>query len=168
MVEYQAAYWKVNKLTIPLHNSNLVILCQAGVASWGTDEGKFIRIFTQRSRPQLAATFPEYKAVSFKLRTTLNSRREWGNLDGGKCNQFEINFSAFRVHASALRLAQSNSCSLAVCQLTKKDIAESIDSEMDGDLQKAFLTLGKYPSERLPTSSSHCMKGVCTDHEEKS
>ena len=26
MVEYQAAYWKVNKLTIPLHNSNLVIL----------------------------------------------------------------------------------------------------------------------------------------------
>ncbi|XP_020605135.1 ATP-dependent RNA helicase ddx54-like [Orbicella faveolata] len=36
----------------------------AGVASWGTDEGKFIRIFTQRSRPQLGATFPEYKKVS--------------------------------------------------------------------------------------------------------
>jgi len=34
------------------------------VASWGTDEGKFIRIFTQRSRPQLGATFPEYKKVS--------------------------------------------------------------------------------------------------------
>ena len=33
------------------------------MASWGTDEGKFIRIFTQRSRPQLAATFPEYKKV---------------------------------------------------------------------------------------------------------
>ena len=27
-------------------------------------------------------------------------------------------------------------------QLTKKDIADSIDEEMDGDLQKAFLTLG--------------------------
>ncbi|KAM7451307.1 hypothetical protein ABFA07_000987 [Porites harrisoni] len=71
-------------------------IMEAGVASWGTDEGKFIRIFTQRSRPQLAATFPEYKA------------------------------------------------------LTKKDIAESIDSEMDGDLQKAFLTLVK--CVRDPTS----------------
>ena len=38
-------------------------ISQAGVASWGTDEGKFIRIFTQRSRPQLAATYPEYKKV---------------------------------------------------------------------------------------------------------
>lgn len=28
-------------------------------------------------------------------------------------------------------------------QLTSKDIAESIDNEMDGDLQKAFLTLGE-------------------------
>lgn len=91
MAQYQAAYWKLNKLTILLHNSNLVILYQAGVASWGTDEGKFIRIFTQRSRPQLGATFPEYKAVSFKLRTTLTSRGEWGNLDGG-CNQFELIF----------------------------------------------------------------------------
>ena len=92
MLEYQAAYWKVNKLTIPLHNSNLVILYQAGVASWGTDEGKFIRIFTQRSRPQLAATFPEYKAVSFKLRTTLNSRGEWGNLDGGNVTNLKLIF----------------------------------------------------------------------------
>ncbi|KAL9954885.1 hypothetical protein ACROYT_G042470 [Oculina patagonica] len=64
-------------------------IMEAGVASWGTDEGKFIRIFTQRSRPQLGATFPEYK------------------------------------------------------QLTNEDIADSIDSEMDGDLQKAFLTLVK-------------------------
>lgn len=62
---------------------------EAGTASWGTDEGKFIRIFTLRSRPQLGATFPEYK------------------------------------------------------KLTSKDIAESIDNEMDGDLQKAFLTLVK-------------------------
>ena len=53
-------------------------------------------------------------------------------------------FFRIQVHASALCLAQSNSYSLAVSQLTKKDIAESIDSEMDGDLQKAFLTLGKY------------------------
>ncbi|XP_022810237.1 uncharacterized protein LOC111347232 [Stylophora pistillata] len=62
---------------------------EAGTASWGTDEGKFIRIFTLRSRPQLGATFPEYK------------------------------------------------------KLTSKDIAESIDNEMDGDLQKAFLSLVK-------------------------
>ena len=27
-------------------------------------------------------------------------------------------------------------------QLTNKDIADSIDAEMDGDLQKAFLTIG--------------------------
>ncbi|XP_068684036.1 uncharacterized protein [Montipora foliosa] len=64
-------------------------IMEAGVASWGTDEGKFISIFTQRSRPQLGATFPEYK------------------------------------------------------KLTKKDIADSIDSEMEGDLQRAFLTLVK-------------------------
>ncbi|XP_020605141.1 uncharacterized protein LOC110043977 isoform X1 [Orbicella faveolata] len=64
-------------------------LQEAGVDSWGTDEGKFIRIFTQRSRPQLCATFPEYK------------------------------------------------------KLTNKDIADSIDAEMDGDLQKAFMTIVK-------------------------
>ena len=40
------------------------IVFKAGTASWGTDEGKFIRIFTLRSRPQLGATFPEYKKVS--------------------------------------------------------------------------------------------------------
>ena len=40
------------------------IVFKAGAASWGTDEGKFIRIFTLRSRPQLGATFPEYKKVS--------------------------------------------------------------------------------------------------------
>ena len=28
-------------------------------------------------------------------------------------------------------------------QLSNQDIADSIDKEMDGDLQKAFLTLGK-------------------------
>ena len=33
------------------------------MANWGTDEGKFIRIFTLRSKPQLGATFPEYKKV---------------------------------------------------------------------------------------------------------
>lgn len=27
-------------------------------------------------------------------------------------------------------------------QLTNKDIADSIDTEMDGDLQKAFMTIG--------------------------
>ena len=27
-------------------------------------------------------------------------------------------------------------------QLTNKDIADSIDAEMDGDLQKAFMTIG--------------------------
>ncbi|KAJ7365500.1 hypothetical protein OS493_005609 [Desmophyllum pertusum] len=39
-------------------------IMEAGAANWGTDEGKFIRIFTQRSRPQLGATFPEYKKLS--------------------------------------------------------------------------------------------------------
>ena len=34
------------------------------MAKWGTDEGKFISIFTLRSRPQLGATFPEYEKVS--------------------------------------------------------------------------------------------------------
>lgn len=29
-----------------------------------------------------------------------------------------------------------------VFQLTNKDITDSIDAEMDGDLQKAFMTLG--------------------------
>ena len=29
-----------------------------------------------------------------------------------------------------------------VFQLTNKDITDSIDAEMDGDLQKAFVTLG--------------------------
>ena len=29
-----------------------------------------------------------------------------------------------------------------VYQLTNKDITDSIDAEMDGDLQKAFMTLG--------------------------
>lgn len=29
-----------------------------------------------------------------------------------------------------------------VFQLTSKDITDSIDAEMDGDLQKAFMTLG--------------------------
>ncbi|KAJ7365498.1 Annexin A6 [Desmophyllum pertusum] len=71
-------------------------LQEAGVTSWGTDEGKFIGVFTQRSRPQLGATFPEYK------------------------------------------------------KLTNKDIADSIDGEMDGDLQKAFMTLVK--CVRDPTS----------------
>ena len=41
-------------------------------------------------------------------------------------------------------------CFLFVClfvfifvfQLTNKDITDSIDAEMDGDLQKAFMTLG--------------------------
>lgn len=40
-------------------------------------------------------------------------------------------------------------CFLFVClffisffQLTNKDIIDSIDAEMDGDLQKAFMTLG--------------------------
>ena len=33
------------------------------MANWGTDEGKFIRIITLRSKPQLGATFPEYKKV---------------------------------------------------------------------------------------------------------
>ncbi|XP_067031902.1 uncharacterized protein [Acropora muricata] len=71
-------------------------IMEAGVAKWGTDEGKFISIFTLRSRPQLGATFPEYK------------------------------------------------------KLSKADIADSIDHEMDGDLQKAFLTLVK--CIRDPTS----------------
>lgn len=31
-----------------------------------------------------------------------------------------------------------------VFQLTNKDITDSIDAEMDGDLQKAFMTLGGY------------------------
>lgn len=30
-----------------------------------------------------------------------------------------------------------------VFQLTNKDITDSIDAEMDGDLQKAFMTLGE-------------------------
>lgn len=34
-------------------------------------------------------------------------------------------------------------------QLAKVDIAESIDSEMDGDLQKAFLTLGNLITARV-------------------
>ncbi|XP_015775105.1 PREDICTED: annexin A6-like isoform X4 [Acropora digitifera] len=71
-------------------------IMEAGVAKWGTDEGKFISIFTLRSRPQLGATFPEYE------------------------------------------------------KLSKADIADSIDHEMDGDLQKAFLTLVK--CIRDPTS----------------
>ena len=29
-----------------------------------------------------------------------------------------------------------------VYQLTNKDITDSVDAEMDGDLQKAFMTLG--------------------------
>ncbi|XP_031564848.1 uncharacterized protein LOC116300181 [Actinia tenebrosa] len=65
-------------------------LMEAGVGSWGTDEGEFIRIFTQRSLPQLAAMYPEYR------------------------------------------------------KLAKMDIEESIDKEMDGDLQKTFLALVKH------------------------
>ncbi|XP_048586536.1 uncharacterized protein LOC5516017 isoform X3 [Nematostella vectensis] len=64
-------------------------LMEAGVASWGTDEGAFIRVFTQRSFTQISAMCAEYK------------------------------------------------------KLTKVEIEESIDKEMDGDMQKAFLTLVK-------------------------
>ena len=33
-------------------------------------------------------------------------------------------------------------CVFIDSQLTSKDIADSIDAEMDGDLQKAFMTIG--------------------------
>ena len=33
------------------------------MANWESDEGKFIRSFTLRSKPQLGATFSEYKKV---------------------------------------------------------------------------------------------------------
>ena len=85
--------------------------------SWGTDEGKFIRIFTQRSRPQLGATFPEYKKVTawWYLLTFLQLNLDYGIL-----------FISVFIDL----------------QLTNKDIADSIDAEMDGDLQKAFMTIG--------------------------
>ena len=38
-------------------------LLDAGVGSWGTEEGIFIRVLTQRSFPQLKATMAEYEKV---------------------------------------------------------------------------------------------------------
>ena len=37
---------------------------QAGANSWGTDEDKFIDVFTKRSIPQLNAMYEEYKKVT--------------------------------------------------------------------------------------------------------
>ena len=41
-----------------------------------------------------------------------------------------------------LRLPLVLICDFIGLQLTNKDIADSIDAEMDGDLQKAFMTIG--------------------------
>ena len=46
------------------------------MANWGTDERKFIRSFTLRSKPQLGATFPEYKKV---INLGLISKVRWIN-----------------------------------------------------------------------------------------
>lgn len=46
------------------------------MANWGADEGKFIRSFTLRCKPQLGATFPEYKKV---INLGLISKVRWIN-----------------------------------------------------------------------------------------
>ena len=42
---------------------SLAFIEQAGAKSWGTDEDKFIEIFTKRSIPQLNAMYGEYTKV---------------------------------------------------------------------------------------------------------
>ena len=37
---------------------------KAGIKKWGTDEDKFIEVFTQRSLPHLKAMLPEYQKVN--------------------------------------------------------------------------------------------------------
>ena len=60
--------WNRSNLLVSLFSNRAAqdadSLYKAGAGKWGTDEKTFNAIFTQRSYPQLRATFEEYQKVN--------------------------------------------------------------------------------------------------------